>query len=183
MTDVVDLIMSDHREVERLFGVLENEPSTRALNLPVLTTLLTAHSRAEEAEVYPAAADSGGAEDVRHSQKEHLEADQLLAELAETDPEAPEFEQRLHELVDAISHHVEEEESTVLPGMRERMSPEQLRDLADRFAAARAHLLGDQPDDVTREQLVQQARNVDLGGASTKTKDELAAELKDKAEL
>ena len=91
MTDVVDLIMSDHREVERLFDVLKNEPEKRSLTLPVLTTLLTAHSRAEESEVYPAAAESGGAEDVEHSQKEHLEADQLLAKLADTDPDAPEF--------------------------------------------------------------------------------------------
>lgn len=183
MTDVVDLIMSDHREVERLFDVLKTEPSTRALNLPVLTTLLTAHSRAEEAEVYPAAADSGGAEDVEHSQKEHLEADQLLARLSETDPEAPEFDDRLHELVEAISHHVEEEETTVLPGMRERMDPDQLRDLADRFSTARAGLLGEQPGDITRDQLVQQARNIDLDGVSGKPKDELAARLEDKAEL
>lgn len=183
MSDVVDLIMSDHREVERLFDVLKNDPATRSLNLPVLTTLLTAHSRAEEAEVYPAAAEAGGGEDVEHSQKEHLEADQLLARLAETDPDAPDFESRLQDLVDAISHHVEEEESTVLPGMRERMSQHELRDLAERFSRVRANLLGEQPDDITREQLVQQARNVGLGGTSSKSKDELAAELEDKAEL
>ncbi|RNL80204.1 hemerythrin domain-containing protein [Nocardioides marmorisolisilvae] len=183
MSDVVDLIMSDHREVERLFDVLKNDPSTRALNLPVLTALLTAHSRAEEAEVYPAAAEAGGAEDVEHGQKEHLEADQLLARLAETDPDAPEFESRLQDLVDAISHHVEEEETTVLPAMRERMSQDELRDLAERFSQVRANLLGEQPDDITREQLVQQAQNLDLDAASGRSKAELAAELKDQAEL
>ena len=183
MTDVVDLIMSDHREVERLFVVLENEPAQRALALPVLTTLLTAHSRAEESEVYPAAAEAGGAEDVEHSQKEHLAADQLLGRLADTDPMAPEFEERLKELVDAISHHVEEEEKTVLPGMRERMDADRLAELADRFSATRAELLGDQPDDITRDQLVQQARNIDLEGASDKRKGELATELKKKADL
>ena len=144
---------------------------------------LTAHSRAEEAEVYPAAAEAGGGEDVEHSQKEHLEADQLLARLAETDPDAPDFESRLQDLVDAISHHVEEEESTVLPGMRERMSQHELRDLAERFSRVRANLLGEQPDDITREQLVLQARNLDLDAASGKSKAELADELKDQAEL
>jgi hemerythrin superfamily protein len=183
MTDVVDLIMSDHREVERLFDVLKNDASSRRLNLPVLTTLLTSHSRAEEAEVYPAAAEAGGAEDVEHSQKEHLEAEQLLAKLAETDPEDPEFEDRLQELVDAIKHHVEEEETTVLPGMRERMNEDQLRDLADRFSAARADLLGEQPDDITKEQLVQQAQNLDLEGVSDNLKDELMAKLKAEKEL
>lgn len=183
MADVVDLIMSDHREVERLFEVLKNEPEKRALTLPVLTTLLTAHSRAEEAEVYPAAAESGGEEDVEHSQKEHLEADQLLAKLAETDPDAPEFEERLQDLVDAITHHVEEEEKDLLPGMRERMDEAELDRLADRFSSVRRELLGEQPDDITKEQLVQQAKNIDLEGASGKDKAELQSDLKQEAEL
>ena len=51
--EVVDLIMQDHREVERLFDELKDNPDKRPNLLPVLTTLLTAHSRAEEAEVYP----------------------------------------------------------------------------------------------------------------------------------
>lgn len=66
MIDVADLIMGDQGEAERLFGVLKTQPEQRVLNLPVFTTLLTAHSRAEEAEVYAAAAGSGGAEDVEY---------------------------------------------------------------------------------------------------------------------
>lgn len=182
MTDVVDLIMSDHREVERLFNLLKEQPEKRATTLPVLTTLLMAHSRAEESEVYPAAAEAGGGEDVKHSQKEHLEADQLLARLADTDPEAPEFDERLQEVIDAVTHHVEEEETTVLPGMRTRMEAAELDRLGERFATARAEHLGEQPGDITREQLEQQARNIDLDGASSKTKDELATELKAEAE-
>jgi len=85
--DVVDLIMQDHREVERLFDELKDSPEKRPNLLPVLTTLLTAHSRAEEAEVYPVAAEEAGEKDeVSQSQQEHIEADQLLAKLAETDP-------------------------------------------------------------------------------------------------
>ncbi|MGH3462435.1 MAG: hemerythrin domain-containing protein, partial [Kribbellaceae bacterium] len=77
--DVVDLIMQDHREVERLFDQLESNPDKRPNLLPVLTTLLTAHSRAEETEVYPVARDEAGeTEQVAHSQEEHLLADQLL---------------------------------------------------------------------------------------------------------
>ena len=48
--DVVDLIMQDHREVERLFEELRTSPDKRPNLVPVLTALLTAHSRAEEAE-------------------------------------------------------------------------------------------------------------------------------------
>jgi Hemerythrin HHE cation binding domain len=73
--DVVELIMNDHREVERLFEELKNSPEKRPNLLPVLTTLLTAHSRAEEAEMYPVARDEAGeTEEVAHSQEEHLVA-------------------------------------------------------------------------------------------------------------
>jgi hemerythrin superfamily protein len=102
-TDVVDLIMSDHREVERLFAELKTEPQKRPNLVPVLTTLLTAHSRAEEAEVYPAAAaEAGETEEVAHSQEEHVEADELLAKLAGTDHTSAEFDEVLGKLVQKL---------------------------------------------------------------------------------
>lgn len=180
--DVVDLIMQDHREVERLFGELKAHPEKRPNLLPVLTTLLFAHSRAEEAEVYPAAAEAGGSEDVAHSQAEHIEADQLLEQLAKTDPSGADFDGTLQKLVDAVSHHVEEEESTVLPGMRTNIGPDQLQALGKAFATAREQHLGEQPEDVTREQLLQQARNADVSGVSSLDKDSLQDKLQQKAE-
>src|SRR5919107_2697837 len=144
MPDVVDLIMQDHREVERIFEELKSSPEKRVGLTPVLVTLLTAHSRAEEAEVYPVARDEAGiADDVEHSQEEHLQADQLLARLAEKDPESPEFDQALSELVEAVTHHVEEEESKVLPGMREGLTVERLQELGDGFAKSREQHLGE----------------------------------------
>jgi hemerythrin superfamily protein len=178
MPDVVDLIMQDHRQVEELFEKLKSQPDQRAGLVPVLTTLLTAHSRAEESEVYPAAAEAGGADEVEHSQEEHVEADQLLARLAQTDPESPEFDSALDELVKAVSHHVEEEESTVLPGMRERMPAERLGELGDAFLASRKRHLGEQPEDITKAQLQQQAENMDLSGTSGMSKEELTEELR-----
>ncbi|MEV0288663.1 MULTISPECIES: hemerythrin domain-containing protein [unclassified Kribbella] len=176
--DVVDLIMQDHREVERLFDELKESPEKRPNLLPVLTTLLTAHSRAEEAEVYPvAASEAGEKEEVSHSQQEHIEADQLLAKLAETDPSSPEFETVLQNLVDAVSHHVEEEETKVLPGMRSNLSDERRAQLGEAFVASRKQHLGEQPGDMTRDQLAQQARNADISGTSGLSKDKLQEKL------
>ncbi|GAA1594675.1 hypothetical protein GCM10009804_59160 [Kribbella hippodromi] len=173
-TDVVDLIMQDHREVERLFEALKNEPAKRPTLLPVLTTLLTAHSRAEEAEVYPvAASEAGEKEEVSHSQQEHIEADQLLAKLAETDPESPNFDQVLQNLIDAITHHVEEEETKVLPGMRSNLTDERRAELGAAFAASRKEHLGEQPGGMTRDELSQQAKNAEIPGTSKLDKDEL----------
>lgn len=181
--DVVELIMQDHREFERMFDELKNHPDKRPNLVPVLTTLLFAHSRAEESEVYPAAAkEAGGADDVAHSQEEHVLADKLLEQLADTDPASAQFDSVLKELVDAITHHVEEEESTVLPGMRSGLDHDRLVELGEAFAATRADHLGRQPDDLTHEDLIQQARNAGITGVSGLGKEELKDKLQQEAE-
>jgi hemerythrin superfamily protein len=180
--DVVDLIMNDHRELERIFDELMTQPDKRSGLVPVMITLLTAHSRAEESEVYPAAKDAGGSDDVEHSQKEHLEADQLAADVAAADPDSPDFAEKLQKLIDAVKHHVGEEESTVLPGMRENLPADRLDELGQAFLRSRAEHLGDLPEDITKAELEQQAANADVSGASGMSKDELKSTLEDEAE-
>ncbi|WP_426245147.1 hemerythrin domain-containing protein [Nocardioides sp. LHG3406-4] len=180
--DVVDLIMRDHREVERIFEQLRSDPSSRPGMTPVLTTLLTAHSRAEEAEVYPVAKDEAGeSEEVAHSQEEHLLADQLLADLAACDPEQPAYDEKLAKLVEAVTHHVKEEESSVLPGMRDKLTDERRMELGQAFLDSRAAHLGEQPDDITKQELQQQAANAGIP-AGGRSKAQLAAELSKHAE-
>jgi hemerythrin superfamily protein len=183
MTDVVDLIVQDHRELQRMFDELRSDPSRRKTLVPVMSTLLFAHSRAEESEVYPRARAAGGEEDVEHSQEEHLEADRRAERLMALDPDSDDFGEALEELIEAVTHHLEEEEQSVLPHMRDRMSADELTDLGEKFLAARAEHLGDQPDDMTKAQLEQQADNIDLDGASSMSKDELASQLEDRADL
>ena len=163
--DVVDLSMHDHREVEWLFDELRSHPEKRLLMVPTLTALVTAHSRAEEAEVYPVAREEADeAEEVAHSQEEHAQAEQLLRRRADANPESSKFDDILDQLVEAVKHHVEEEESAVLPGMRKRLDEDRLAELATAFAASRAERLGDRPGDVGREELEVQARNAGIAG-------------------
>src|SRR5688500_1565381 len=142
--DVVDLIMQDHREVERLFDELKNHPEKRPLLTPVLCGLLVAHSRAEETEIYPAAKAAGGAD----------EAEQLLVKLLDCEYDSPRYEKALQDVVDSITHHVEEEEKTVLPGMRQRLSAERRYELGELFARSRAEHLGEMPGQASREELL-----------------------------
>lgn len=181
-TNVVDLIMNDHRELERLFEQLQSQPDKRGGLVPVMITLLTAHSRAEEARVYPAAMDAGIADDVEHSQKEHLEADQLAAEVAQADPEAADFSEKLNKLIEAVTHHVQEEESTLLPQMRTNMSSSQLDELGRAFLESRREHLGEEPADITKAEMEQQAANAQISGASSMSKAELKDELEAAAE-
>src|SRR6185295_2142104 len=103
----------------------------------------------------------------------HLLADQLLSQLAEKDPESPDFDEALSELVEAVTHHVEEEESKVLPGMRNGLSADRLQELAGSFSQSRSQHLGDSPDSITKSELEQQAENLGLAGVSGKSKSEL----------
>lgn len=176
--DVVDLIMQDHREVERLFDELENHPEKRPLLTPVLCGLLVAHSRAEEAEVYPVAVkEAGETDEVEHSQEEHAEAERLLAQLLDCDWDSPQYVKMLKKVVDAVSHHVEEEEKTVLPGMRKGLSAERRYQLGERFASSRAEHLGELPGQATREELLVQAKNLGLANAASMSKEQLKREL------
>jgi Hemerythrin HHE cation binding domain len=181
--DVVELIKNDHREVERLFDLLKKQPATRGLNFPIVCALLIAHSRAEESEVYPVAKqEAGETEEVAHSQDEHAEAEHMLEEMTAMDVESAEFEKALDELVEAVKHHVEEEESRVLPGMQQRLSTERRAELAKAFVTARTEHLGDRPGQATREELQQAARNVGLTGTSSSSKEELKQELLEHAQ-
>ncbi len=176
--DVVDLIMQDHREVERLFDELKNHPEKRPLLTPVLCGLLVAHSRAEEAEVYPVAKEAAGESDeVAHSQEEHAEAERLLAKLLDCEYDSPQYDQMLKKVVDSITHHVEEEEKTVLPGMRRRLAAQRRHELGEAFARSRADHLGELPGQATREELLQQAKNLGLANAASMTKEQLRREL------
>lgn len=178
MPDVVDLIMQDHREVERLFDELKNNPEKRPLLTPVLSAVLTAHSRAEEDSVYPVARDEAGEqEEIQHSQEEHVEAETLLAKLIATDPTSSEYEQVLDKLIDGVTHHVEEEESTVLPGMRRELEDSRREQLGEAFAASRARHMGGLPGQATKEELVAQALNKGVNGASSMSKDQLEKAL------
>jgi hemerythrin superfamily protein len=177
--DVVDLIMQDHREVERLFEQMKSQPDQRPMLVPVVTSLLIAHSRAEEAEVYPVAREEAGeTEEVEHSQEEHAEAEQILVRLKAADHNSAEFDDLLAELIDAVTHHVEEEESKVLPGMRERLEESRRAELAEAFMTSRAEHMGDQPGEASKEELLVQARNAGVEGASSMSRAELENALK-----
>jgi hemerythrin superfamily protein len=181
--DVVELIKTDHREVERLFELLKHNVETRSLYVPVLAALLIAHSRAEESEVYPVArTEAEETEEVAHSQAEHAEAEELLVQLCEAPVDSPDFDSLLQQVVDAVTHHVQEEEEKVLPGMQQRLSATRRAELADAFATARMEHLGDRPGQAKKEDLVQQAENAGISGAGSKSKEQIKEALLQEAE-
>ena len=73
---------------------------------------------------------------------------------------------------------MEEEEEKVLPGLRSGLDAQRLAELGEAFLRAREDHLGEQVDDLTKEEMLGQARNAGIEGASSMTKAELQRELK-----
>jgi iron-sulfur cluster repair protein YtfE (RIC family) len=185
MKDVVELIEQDHRDMEQMFARLQAGDGDRAMLFQQMAAMLTAHSRAEEAEVYPAIAGAGDDEEVQHAREEHAEADELLAKLKEADPGTPEFEELLTKLIAGVQHHIQEEETTALPALRAGVEPDRLAQLAEAFTARRGAELEAGPSprqvggsELTKQKLYDKAVEHDIPGRSQMSKDELLEAVK-----
>jgi hemerythrin superfamily protein len=200
--DVITMIKTDHHELERLFDMMQEDSGSRPLALPLAVAMLTAHSRAEEDHIYPALAkEAGEKEEAEHGAEEHHKAEQLGQQLLGKDPEGPDFEDSLSEWVSAVQHHVEEEETELLPHLQQALGPDRLEELGKAFSARRAaELTGQaaQPGDgngrgggsrkssgrnlpgKTKDQLLAEARKAGIHGRSSMSKQELVEALSSK---
>ncbi|GIJ45143.1 hypothetical protein Val02_20290 [Virgisporangium aliadipatigenens] len=170
MSDAVDAITRDHRALDALFErVLADEGDRDAL-LTEVADRLSAHSRAEELEVYPYLTD------FEENEREHFQAEHLLRR-ARNLTASPHFAEAFRAFVAAVRHHVEEEESTVLPQLRELVDGGTLERLGAAFETERARLLDSPAEARTRDELYARARQVDLPGRSHMNKQELAEAL------
>ncbi len=193
-SDAVSLIEQDHREMEALFERVLAGEGDRQAAVEEITARLTAHARAEEEEVYPAVtrAEPDEEAEVDHAYDEHHEAEHLLRKarnLVATDH----FEEAFTAFVAAVKHHVEEEETEVLPALRKAVDAKTLVRLGTAFDRVRRELLGapvtaasaeetaeagEPPADATRDELYEMAKQADIHGRSTMTKQELAEALR-----
>ena len=175
---VADLIRIDHRKFERLFAELKDS-TKRSLTGPAAVALIAAHARAEESEVYPVIRErTDAASKVEHSQEEHAEADELAARLVDMGVDDPGYDEVLDRLVKSVTHHIEEEEETVLPALDQLPSDEQER-LATAFKRVRAEHLTAGSAELTRSELQQQAENEGISGASSMSTEELKRQVRE----
>ncbi|MGC4995657.1 MULTISPECIES: hemerythrin domain-containing protein [unclassified Streptomyces] len=149
--DVVELILQDHRRMEDLFRLMRSVEADRAAALQEFADLLVAHALAEEAEVYPALKRYRNIDDeeVEHGEHEHDEGNEALLNLLEVKEVGSEdWDSKLEELVEAVTHHTDEEERTILNGARENVAMSRREELGAAFLEDRARRLKDQPGSV-----------------------------------
>lgn len=144
--DIVDLIIDDHRRMERLLRDLRDTTADRDGLRQAIAAVLVSHAEAEESIVYPKlrkrAAITG--HDAEHGEEEHAEGHEALLavlELKGTDTDA--FDSAVQELSNAIAHHLAEEEVSILSPAREELGDRARRDLGEQWAAERNRLIDD----------------------------------------
>ena len=126
--------------MEDLFRLMRSVEADRATALREFADLLIAHALAEEAKVYPALRRYEKIEDeeVEHGEEEHAEGNKALLALLEVDEVgSEEWDAKLEELVEAVAHHTDEEERTILNGARENVAMERREELGGAFLAER----------------------------------------------
>ncbi|MFB0619494.1 hemerythrin domain-containing protein [Streptomyces sp. AGS-58] len=142
--DVVELILQDHRRMEDLFRLMRSIEADRAAALEEFADLLIAHALAEEAKVYPALKRYKNIdnEEVEHGEHEHDEGNEALLALLEVqEVGSDEWDSKLEELVEAVTHHADEEERTILNGARESVAMERREELGAAFLEERERQL------------------------------------------
>jgi hemerythrin superfamily protein len=141
-SDLVELIIADHHDFERMFAELErgaHSADYRKRLTDHLIAHLTRHAVAEEQLLYPTARDKlpDGDELADHEIEEHNEAEAEMKELEGLEPLHPEFERLVGKLIEDVRHHLEEEEGKLLPKIRSACSPDELHRLGRSFELAK----------------------------------------------
>jgi hemerythrin superfamily protein len=137
MPDVTTIIENDHREVEALFAQYASSASIEAKDetLDQIRKALAPHAAAEEILVYPAVrgAASNGQEEANHAIDEHQEIKRLLAEVDKMSSDDAGRDAKVLELQQAVEHHVEEEEGSLLPLLRANTDADRLEKMGELF--------------------------------------------------
>ncbi|NIH79471.1 hemerythrin domain-containing protein [Amycolatopsis viridis] len=140
--DLISVIISDHRHVERVFTELEAGTGTpehrRDLADHVIAELVR-HSVAEEQFMYPAARKylENGDQLADHELEEHAEAEEVMKQLEDVPATDPRFDELMRQLMQDIRHHIEDEEQDLLPKLQAACSAEELQDLGDKVERAK----------------------------------------------
>ncbi|TCG05545.1 cation-binding protein [Paraburkholderia steynii] len=144
--DAIEVLESDHRTVEKLFDAFEK---TTGSDLEAKGTLaqracelLTVHTIIEEEILYPAARKALAKSDeidVDEAYVEHFLAKTLIGKFNSLKPGDHGFDATFKVLSEMVRHHIEEEESSLFPELRE--SGVDLVRLGDEIAAQRETLM------------------------------------------
>lgn len=139
MNDPMNMLKADHREVKAMLKTLAeiDEGAEREELCRKVSDALTLHMAIEEQLLYPLISQLIGAEEEEEANTEHGLAKDGLATMVSLVAK-PGFGAAVEMLAGGINHHVEEEETELLPQLKSDMDRQDWLALGDRIAEAKA---------------------------------------------
>ena len=117
----IELLREDHQKVQELFEEFEGADNrSRQRIVDQALTELEIHSKLEEGLIYPAIRDALDEDDMMdEALEEHHVVELLIKELRKMGPKDERYKAKFTVLAEIVKHHIEEEESEVLPQAEE----------------------------------------------------------------
>jgi len=143
MPNAAQMLREDHRKIQRMFRQFEKlqDPAAKKALVDAVTVELTIHSMLEEEIFYPAVRQNGlDADLMDEAAEEHHVADVLLEELAQMPSADQRFDAKFTVFVENVTHHIDEEESEMLP-KAEKIGATLMSELGAKMAARRDELI------------------------------------------
>lgn len=131
--DAVELLKSQHRDVEALFVKLESQTDSpgKVAVFKKIADELAMHAAIEETHFYPAVRDKRTEDILLESLEEHLGIKRVIADLLRLRGGDETFDAKLKVLQEQVEHHVEEEEEDLFPKVKRIFNREELLSLAE----------------------------------------------------
>jgi hemerythrin superfamily protein len=141
--DAIELLESQHREVEELFTRLEKatSPEKKQLIFADIADKLAIHAAIEERVFYPAVKGKRTDDILLESLEEHLGIKRVLADLLAIKAADETFDAKTTVLKEQVEHHVGEEEDDLFPKVKKLFDRDTLTALAQEMTSAQEELL------------------------------------------
>ena len=133
--DWLSMVLEHHQDIEAAFTAVKDATTAPAQMAAqkALATLLTGHSVAEEAALYPALSVSGETGHATMAYTEQSAAKLQMGLLERLEPLSQDYMDKLEHIRGAVAHHVYEEEGTWFLDIKQKLPPEEQQRLTTRY--------------------------------------------------
>ncbi|MCW2337889.1 hemerythrin superfamily protein [Sphingobium sp. B2D3A] len=140
-------ILDHHRQIEALFAAAKaaTTAETRRDAQERLALLLTGHSIAEEAAIYPALAADKQVGHAELAYQEQSAAKMEMGLLERLDPMSQDYLDKLEHIRGAVAHHIYSEEGTWFPKLMEDVSSSEQAMITRRYSEEFVRYVGNGP--------------------------------------
>lgn len=143
-TDIVNLILEDHKPLKQLIKVMKDtdkDLEVRADAFAEFAPLLISHAKPEEQVLYTfMKSDEELREEGFEGDVEHQLADQMVEEIMRTEDQDL-WSARVKVLAELVEHHIEEEEEELLPDFKKNSEVKERSKMGEMFLRLKTEML------------------------------------------